>query len=71
MLVAGPDDSDGMEAFNGGAATPFLSRTPQIAMTTAGGESLRRSLPGSSNMFAGLINKKINLTEAEPYQSCY
>lgn len=41
MLVAGPDDSDGMEAFNGGAATPFLSRTPQIAMTTAGGESLR------------------------------
>lgn len=41
MLVAGQDDPDGTEAFNGAASAPFLSQTPQIAMTAAGGESLR------------------------------
>lgn len=70
-LVSGRDDPDVTEAFSAGTAVPFLSRAPRTARARPAGRRCGRSLPSRSNMFAGLINKKINLTEAETYQSQY
>lgn len=68
--VAGQDGPDVMEAFNEERLSPLSHGRPGRPGQPAG-SLLRRSLPSGSNMFAGLINKKINLIEAETYQSYY
>lgn len=63
IFVAGKDDPDVMEAFNAENVVLFLFLIgPDNWRDEVGEGSGRRRLPRKSNMSAGLINKKTNLT---------